>query len=45
MSKSAKNRTLRLFLYLRLVGQTPDHRAANYHELVARLYKQYVGLP
>lgn len=45
MSKSAKNRALRLLLYLRSAGQTPELRAANYYELAARLYKQYVELP
>jgi hypothetical protein len=45
MSKSAKKRALRLFLYLGSVGHTPDLRAANYYELAARLSKEYDELP
>ena len=45
MSKSAKKRALRLFLYLGSVGHTPDLQAANYYELAARLYKEYDELP
>ena len=45
MSKSAKKRALRLFLYLRSVGHTPNIRAANYYELAAILSKEYDELP
>jgi hypothetical protein len=45
MSKSAKKRALRLFLYLGSVGHTPNLRAANYYELAAILSKEYDELP
>jgi hypothetical protein len=45
MSRSDKNRALRLFLYLHSVGQTPSVRAASYFELAAVLSKEYNDLP
>lgn len=44
MSKSAKDRTLLLFLCRHSVGQTPDLRAASYYEAAARFYMQYAEL-
>jgi hypothetical protein len=45
MSRSDKNRALRLFLYLHSAGHTPSLRAANYFELAAILSKVYGDLP
>jgi hypothetical protein len=45
MSRSDKQRTLRLFLYLHSVGHTPSLRAANYFELAEILFREYCDLP